>query len=119
MTPRLERILHVAAWSNLVGTLIVLIMMGLARDAQAAQAIQLVTWPDKALIDLWHFTVSLIYGVVAIAVLFGVLRYRDKLLGVNFKTDVIGKIHRSGMATAVYYSVWVGAGAYIIGRAFA
>jgi len=69
--------------------------------------------------NLWHFGVTLFYAVVAIGALFGVLRLRDKLLGVNFRGQVVKIIHRSAVAAAIYYGVWILAGALIIGKAFA
>jgi uncharacterized membrane protein len=66
-----------------------------------------------------HFVITMIYAVVAIAVLFFTLRFRDNLLQVKFRTNVLKIIHRSPVAAAVYYGVWTLAGALIVARAFA
>jgi len=118
MTPRLERILQVAAWVNLVGTLIVVSLMGLARDAQAADGDAGGAGALVAM-NLWHFAINMVYAAAAIAVLFAVLRLRDRLLEVKFRDKVVPLIHRSSIAAAIYYGVWVLAGALIVARAFA
>lgn len=116
----LDKLLPWVAWGLFVAVLVNVTLLGMAQAAHAAPADgQAASYGQLAVQNLWHFVINLFYGLVMIAALFAVLRYRDILLGLKFKSGVIPKIHRSGMATAVYYSAWVLAGAIILSAAFA
>ncbi len=53
----------------------------------------------------WLF--NLVYVITAIVVVFTMLRYLDKRLGVKFREDVLRKLEQEPMALAVYRAAWI------------
>lgn len=64
-------------------------------------------------LDMWFMLeaaissslIKIIWAIIASMACFILLRIRDKLVGVNFRTEVIGKILTDAKAVAIYYGL--------------
>lgn len=59
--------------------------------------------------EAWFFILNLLYVSAAAGVAFAMVRVADKILGINFKQDVLGEINGNPTAAGLYYGLrWFG-----------
>jgi hypothetical protein len=66
--------------------------------------------------EAWFFLISLIYVSAAAAVLFGLLRLRDQIVGVQFETW-LRSLEGNPVALSIWLSAWVLGLSYLVATA--